>query len=406
MAGTKNIGVLFLVCMLLPVFSDPLPAQGVSREEYTDLDKYIDQGREMEGDLVDVKAAEFLEIPVGARGVAMGNAYSAAGNDISAIWWNPAGLGFLTQNEAMFFRVNCPLNVSYSYAAAALPLFQGKAVAGGFFGYYALPQTEITTIASPQGTGRTFKAYYYQTGGSLAYNLLTGLSAGISLKRIHQEMSFDVSGDAWAVDAGVIYRIKLEYHEIKFACTIQNQGSNLSVSGPRLVAQFHQEGGELPPGYEYYTTDISSDGRSERQVVTRTSKYQLPRSVNFSASYSVLIGKRAGLLAAFEHRIPRKLLYAFSSSSSFGAELSYNFTGRFSAAVRAGVMKQRTGDTDYSSRYGYIYLGDSPDNTDSRVGCGVSYAFAGRFVRFDYARREKRGRLQTPQNYFTLGAGF
>ena len=37
-------------------------------------------------------AANFLEIGVGSRATSMGDAYVAVANDVSSIYWNPAGL--------------------------------------------------------------------------------------------------------------------------------------------------------------------------------------------------------------------------------------------------------------------------------------------------------------------------
>jgi len=37
--------------------------------------------------------APFLEIGVGARAIGMGGAFVATANDVSALYWNPAGIG-------------------------------------------------------------------------------------------------------------------------------------------------------------------------------------------------------------------------------------------------------------------------------------------------------------------------
>ena len=89
------IRAMLIVGVLLSFVTVPLMGQGVSRQEYSGLDKYPVQNRPEDASFVGVRAAEFLEIPVGARGIGMGSAYSAVTDDISSIWWNPAGLGFL-----------------------------------------------------------------------------------------------------------------------------------------------------------------------------------------------------------------------------------------------------------------------------------------------------------------------
>ena len=228
---------LLTACAILACAALPLAAQGVSRQDYSGLDKYLEQGRMSNSTFVGVRAAEFLTIPVGARGIGMGNAYSAVVEDITATWWNPAGLGFLNQNEVTLTVVDYTLDLTYSYGAAAFPLMDGNLVVGGFFGYLDIPEMEITTISQPEGTGDYFRAYDFQMGGAFAYNFSDRFLAGLSLKYVHQDMWSNIGASAFAIDAGAIYHTDLLDREIKFAFTIQNLGTNLTMRGPNLVEE-------------------------------------------------------------------------------------------------------------------------------------------------------------------------
>ncbi len=46
-------------------------------------------------------SAEFLLLGAGARGAALGGAYSAIADDIEAMYWNPGGLALLEQGGIM-----------------------------------------------------------------------------------------------------------------------------------------------------------------------------------------------------------------------------------------------------------------------------------------------------------------
>src|SRR5205814_8474887 len=46
-------------------------------------------------------AGEFMKIPVGARAIGMGGAFSAVTDDATAPYWNPAGMVYLPYREAM-----------------------------------------------------------------------------------------------------------------------------------------------------------------------------------------------------------------------------------------------------------------------------------------------------------------
>ena len=57
---------------ILSLAAAPTMAQGISRQDYSGLDKYMSQGRPDNSSFVGVRAAEFLTIPIGARGIANG----------------------------------------------------------------------------------------------------------------------------------------------------------------------------------------------------------------------------------------------------------------------------------------------------------------------------------------------
>ena len=48
---------------------------------------------------VGTTAAPFLKIGVGARALAMGEASVTQASDVTALYWNPAGLGVMKRNQ-------------------------------------------------------------------------------------------------------------------------------------------------------------------------------------------------------------------------------------------------------------------------------------------------------------------
>ena len=65
--------------------------------------------------------ASFLEIGVGS-GSAMGEAYVAVANDISSIYWNPAGLANVTRPSAMFIMQPWIVDIDMLFLGGAFPL--------------------------------------------------------------------------------------------------------------------------------------------------------------------------------------------------------------------------------------------------------------------------------------------
>jgi len=388
---------------ILSFVTVPLLAQGVARQEYSGLDKYPVQGRPESASFVGVRAAEFLEIPVGARGIGMGSSYSAVADDISSIWWNPAGLGFLNKREVMVNVVDYTLDLTYSYAAAAAPLLDGNLVIGGFFGYLDIPEMEITTVNSPNGIGRTFNAYDFQMGGSFAYNLSDRFVAGLSAKYVHQDVFGNIAGNAFAIDAGAIYHTDFLDRELRFAFAMQNLGTNITMRGPNLLYEVGPEdrGGSIPKGYVDYSTDPNALARrADRWVYRQTHTYRLPTVVKLGLSYNLATNEKANWLATGE-------LWRNSTtpiSYATGTELNYNFTPFLSAALRMGWLIQTDEYTQGSDQFGYSYLGDDPTWRGISFGGGIKRDFAGKTIDFNYAYRNK-GRL-TADNFFTVSFGF
>ena len=173
---------LVMGVLLIPGLSwalDAYPDVGYGR-----VDGYSAVGR---------RSAEFLSVPVSARSVGMGDAYTAVVDDISAIHYNPAGLGFLQETEFMFTRVNMPAEVGYNYVAAATPLADGTWVVGGFYGMLSMDPIEETTILFPNGTGSEVDIYSQVLGGTVAYNFSDRFSAGVVVKHVYE--------DYWGVTA-------------------------------------------------------------------------------------------------------------------------------------------------------------------------------------------------------------
>ncbi len=381
----------------------PLLAQGVANQDYSGLDKYPEQGRAKGLSFVGVRAAEFLTIPVGARGIGMGSAYTAVADDITAMWWNPAGLGFLDKKEMMLNVVDYTMDLTYSYAAFASPVADGNLVLGGFFGYLDVPDIEITTVNNPEGTGNFYNAYDFQMGASMAYTLSDRFIAGLSAKYVHQDVMGNIGGSAFAIDAGAIYHSELAGREIKFAFAIQNLGTNITMSGPNLLAAVGAEdrNGNLPTGYEEFSRDpYAFSRRNSRQVYYKTNTYRLPTTVKIAVSYNVLTSEKTNWLVTGELWRPSYIPISYSA----GTELTYNFDIVTSASVRMGWMIQTDEYTESADQFGYTYLGKDPTFRGLSFGGGIQRLVYGRALTFNYAYKNK-GRLSA-DNFFTVRFAF
>jgi len=78
-------------------------------------------------------AAEFLKIPVGARAVGLGGAFSAIADDATAPFWNPAGMVYLPYKEAFLQHAErFGSLVNHDFGAAVFPVGKGSTHSAAF----------------------------------------------------------------------------------------------------------------------------------------------------------------------------------------------------------------------------------------------------------------------------------
>ena len=72
-------------------------------------------------------AAEFLKIPVGARAVGMGGAFSALADDATSPFWNPAGMVYLPYKEAFLQHAEqFGSLVNHNFGGVVFPMKNGE----------------------------------------------------------------------------------------------------------------------------------------------------------------------------------------------------------------------------------------------------------------------------------------
>lgn len=329
---------------------------------------------------VGTRGAEFLTIPVGPRGVAMGGAFRAAADDISAVYWNPAGLAFLGRPEAFLTVIDRPLDISYTYGAVAAPVWDGRLVLATFISVLNSGDQEITTETQPEGTGAFYSAYSLSAGGSLAYNFSDRFSAGITVKNVHEDIH-GLTQDAVAFDMGTNYHDDFLGVPVRLAFAVTNLGTNLSFGGDKLRLDVEPE--DIYPG-----TDV---GRLPRKARRETSKFPLPTSFHISAMAAVLQLERQSLSAALEVAENSNL----PLSVGVGAEYVYKISEKSTAALRSGWNIQ----TDEVSSGG-----NSTSLRGFSAGGGYAYRLYNLRIAADYAWRDLG--LLGANHAFSLSFGF
>ena len=177
-------------------------------------------------------AASFLKIGVGARSVGMGGAYTAVSDDISAVYWNPAGLGFMNSTEASFNHVDWIAGIKYDNAALAIPV-EGVGTLGISFTSLNVGEMEVTTTNLPEGTGERFSAGGTLMGISYAKNLIDIFSIGFNAKFV-REYVYNESAQTIAFDFGTMY-VAPVLNGLRLGASVSNFGSKMRLDGRDIL---------------------------------------------------------------------------------------------------------------------------------------------------------------------------
>jgi len=161
--------------------------------------------------------AEFLAGGVGARALGMGGAYVARANDVTAGYWNVAGLSQMQYPEGAYMHAERFSGVvSFDYAAVALPLNERSTVGISFF-RSGVDDIANTLAALNPDTGLPqantedhitfFSAADYAFFLSYARQLREGLSAGVTGKIIRRRIGPFASAWGYSFDVGAQMRV-------------------------------------------------------------------------------------------------------------------------------------------------------------------------------------------------------
>jgi len=193
-------------------------------------DQQVDPNAEKPFSKVGVGMGNFLNVPVGARAVAMGGGFGAIADDPTALYWNPAGI---TQSEgvsATYGYTSLFAGIDHNFAGVTFEL--GEDYRGGVSAIsYGSGDIPVTTLFNPEGTGATYRASDLALGVTFAGKLTDQFSFGVTGKFINLQIA-SLSANGVAFDAATIYKPGLAGLRLGFA--IQNLSSGFKYSGSNL----------------------------------------------------------------------------------------------------------------------------------------------------------------------------
>ncbi|MCK4755221.1 MAG: PorV/PorQ family protein, partial [Calditrichia bacterium] len=144
----------------------------------------------------------------GARALGLGKAFTALADDPTAVYWNPAGLEDIYQQQATFFHVSLWEGTSFDFLGYALPTldFGSFGFGIGRIGVGDIPQTN-----SGEEVLGTFSSAEYQVYLGYARKFPYNITGGATIRMVRRSWSglldeSDLNDTGFGMDLGVLYK--------------------------------------------------------------------------------------------------------------------------------------------------------------------------------------------------------
>lgn len=179
------------------------------------------------GQRAGISALQFLKIGVGGRATAMADAFVAVANDASALYWNPAGLSQIENDQVMFLHNNWVVDISHEFLGAVYHLSMMDVVGVSFTSLH-MEDMPVTTEFQPLGTGEYFKFGDISFGLTYSRKMTEQFSFGATVRYVEETLD-KLKMRGVMIDLGTYYWTGLG--STRFAVAITNFGNEVSPDG-------------------------------------------------------------------------------------------------------------------------------------------------------------------------------
>ena len=309
---------------------------------------------------VATRGSNFLEIGVGARGLALAGAYTAIAEGVTSLYWNPAGIAEMEAPAAA-------VSIQQLYGSDGLDhTFVGGVLPMGTNGAFGISLTQLssgdidrTTEAFPDGGDPTFgtKFSYTATAAGLYYGrrLTDRLAIGVGMKFVTEGID-NAKANYYGIDVGTKFRTGL--YGVHIAASLANLGTSGRFRGPAI---------------ERFSTDQFRPGTT--QIEFSTSSLQMPTLFRFSVRSDVLGSSDALLGANSQHNLVTLAEFHDAIDTDVQLLMGAEYSFREMVFLRVGKKWVNEKETEFrSGSYGLA------------AGGGVRLPLGGsRRLSFDYS---------------------
>lgn len=303
------------------------------------------------GDKSGTSAAPILIIPVGGRDLALGGSSIASTKGVEAVFYNPAGLSFGTnQSEAMFSHMNYIADIGVDFIAVSSK-FEGLGTLAFTIKNLAIGDIPITTETNPDGTGEIFTPRFTTIGLTYSNALTDRIGIGFTTELITEQLD-RVNSNGVAFSFGVQYHGFANIRGLDIGVSVKNIGPQMQYGGAGLLRSG--------------TLDNLSRPTSPYKI--EASKSELPSVIELGFAYNTPISDQMNVNVS---SIFQNQNYS-DDEYRFGAEFAY----AESFFIRGGYSIANETVLEGSYIFGYT------------LGAGLTQNFDGMDFTFDYAYRD------------------
>lgn len=301
--------------------------------------------------------ANFLEIGIGSAPSAMGEAYVAVANDLSSIYWNPAGLSSIKRTSVQFMIQPWVVDMNTLFFAGAMTIPRIGTLGFGLtqVGYGDM---DVTTLEYQDGTGEKFTANDLAFTLSYSRRIVSWFSFGSSVKLVQSNI-WHSSARAFALDLGVMINTqffsvtKKRMDGLVIGMSISNYGTRMKFDGidvyqPIDISEFEEGNfGDVPGQFrpqEWELPLLFRIGIAVKPIVTINSNL----TIAIDAIHPNNNTESLNIGAAYEMRFPGKVTVTFRGGQKalFMDQPQFGLTGGM--GVKLYFLKNQTITVDYA----------------------------------------------------------